>query len=434
MAKMGKGKSKKAKSKENANDGKFSSAINAKDLTEEIELFKDQYGDGYAAIFDNGIKTIVPIRGKAFANHLRLRAFLDDKKIISKSKLESFVLQYEAFAIFGNQQHSLEIRTARQGSEFLYDLGTDVVRIASKAWKIESNDRLLFKRYPGMQRQVEPLAGSSLLRILEFINIKDEDDQLLLIVFIVTAFIPDIPHPILAIHGPQGSAKSSLQRFLIQLLDPWATDDVPILNLKEFLQIVSHRWVIPLDNLGELPPLYSDLLCKLVTGAGFTKRQLFTDDDDITRAFRRVIILTGINLPINKPDILDRCIILPLDRIQDNQRKDEAFLNKEFSNLRAGLLGDCFTLLSKAMEYYPEIQLDEKPRLADFAMWGAAVAKALGRDVNDFVRAFKKNIDRQNEEALDSSPLAAVIIHYLRINNRLHGTPTDILKETQNHH
>ena len=44
--------------------------------------------------------------------------------------------------------------------------------------------------------------------------------------------------------------------------------------------------------------------------AGFSKRQLYTDDDDIIYHFRRCIGFNGINLRATKADLLDRAIII----------------------------------------------------------------------------------------------------------------------------
>ena len=48
-------------------------------------------------------------------------------------------------------------------------------------------------------------------RFLQLTNLKEEKDRILLKVYIVSLFIPEIPHVILVLHGRQGSAKSTLK-------------------------------------------------------------------------------------------------------------------------------------------------------------------------------------------------------------------------------
>ena len=60
------------------------------------------------------------------------------------------------------------------------------------------------------------------IQFLGLTNLKheNEDDRLLLMVYIVSLFIPDIPHVMLVLHGEKGSAKSTLQTLIKMLVDP----------------------------------------------------------------------------------------------------------------------------------------------------------------------------------------------------------------------
>ena len=69
-----------------------------------------------------------------------------------------------------------------------------------------------------------------------------------------------------------------------------------------------------------IPPWISDQLCRAVTGSGFTKRELYSDDNDIIYNFRRCLGFNGINLAATKADLLDRGIIMALERIPESKR------------------------------------------------------------------------------------------------------------------
>jgi hypothetical protein len=49
------------------------------------------------------------------------------------------------------------------------------------------------------------------------------------------------------------------------------------------------------------------------------------------------------------------------------------------------------------------------PRMADFADIGEIVSRCMGRDNNEFLNAYYRNIDLQVEEAIAANPLANAV-------------------------
>ena len=66
------------------------------------------------------------------------------------------------------------------------------------------------------------------------------------------------------------------------------------------------------------------MLCRGITGGAFSKRELYSDDADIILSFLRPIIITGINIPTHAPDLLDRLLLIELERILPCRRLNEA--------------------------------------------------------------------------------------------------------------
>ena len=64
-----------------------------------------------------------------------------------------------------------------------------------------------------------------------------------------------------------------------------------------------HNYICYFDNVSEIKEWISDQLCRAVTGSGFSKRELYSDDDDIIYNFRRCIGFNGINLGATKADL-----------------------------------------------------------------------------------------------------------------------------------
>ncbi len=106
------------------------------------------------------------------------------------------------------------------------------------------------------------------------------------------------------------------------MIDPSVTNTLSLpKDHGEFVQMMSHHYVVCLDNFRVLPGWASDALCRVVTGSGFSKRKLYTDDENIVYRFHRTFMITGIEIPGTSPDLLDRSIILELERISKKTGK-----------------------------------------------------------------------------------------------------------------
>ena len=98
-----------------------------------------------------------------------------------------------------------------------------------------------------------------------------------------------------------------------------------------------------------VPKWLSDEVCKAVTGIGQTKRMLYTNDEDKIFEYKHCLIFNGINIVFSEPDVIDRSIIIELEEIEDENRKTEKEILKEFDALRPKLLTFIFDILSKAI-------------------------------------------------------------------------------------
>ena len=198
-------------------------------------------------------------------------------------------------------------------------------------------------------------------------------------------------------------------------------------DLAEFAQAAFQNRVLFFDNFTSLPQWLSDALCRTVTGEGYSKRTLYTDEDTTVFEYMRAIGLSGINLVASRADLLDRSIILALDPIPPERRREERDFWAEFDAALPKILGGLFDALAKAMRIAPDLQLTRLPRMADFARWGAAAAVALGRRPKEFLNAYGQNIGRQNEAAIDSSPVAQAVLALMQDRAEWQGTPSELL-------
>jgi hypothetical protein len=277
------------------------------------------------------------------------------------------------------------------------------------------------------------MKGGDIQRIFEFVSVASEDDRTLLLVWLTACFIPDFPHPIPILYGPQGSGKSSFFRRLRRIIDP---STVPTLTmpreLNELVQQLSHHYAPMYDNITDLSQWQSDTLCRAVTGEGFTKRALYTDDEDVIYHFQRVLGLNGINVVATKPDLLDRAILIGLERIAPDERRTEEELDTAFVAALPEILGGVFDALVGALKIRPSVKLSRLPRMADFALWGCAIAQALGYEDGHFLRAYFANISAQNDEVLAGDAVASAVVGFMNGRSETwNGTATELLSELE---
>lgn len=324
---------------------------------------------------------------------------------------------------------TLHNRIANHAGDIYYDIGDDehVVHISSNDWTVETTCPVLFQRYNHQKVQVIPEKGGNLKNFLKFVNVDKKESQLLLLVLLVVSFFPDTPRPILALNGAPGSSKSTLLKFFRELIDPSSVPLVtPPKSITELAQLASHNYSVYFDNLSNMPIWLSDSLCRLVTGDGYSKRELYTDDDDILYAHKRAIGICGINQVANKPDLLDRCVIVTLDLINDSKRREESELWKTFGDEKSKILGAIFDSLVYAIRFAPTLKINSKPRLADSFRYELALAKVLGYTEQDLVFAHSLNAQNQHIEAIDASPVAQVVIAFMENKERWSSTSSDL--------
>ena len=73
-----------------------------------------------------------------------------------------------------------------------------------------------------------------------------------------------------------------------------------------------------------------------------------------------------------------------------------------FERMKPQLFAYLLDILSGALQIKSQIKLSNLPRMADFTVWGEAIARTMGYKDMEFVRAFNENIGIQNVEAIEA--------------------------------
>ncbi|MGC2571397.1 MAG: hypothetical protein WA364_07790, partial [Candidatus Nitrosopolaris sp.] len=173
-----------------------------------------------------------------------------------------------------------------------------------------------------------------------------------------------------------------------------------------------HNYVALYDNVKYIPYWLSDEICKAVTGIGHTKRELYSDDDDIIYEHRRIISINGINVALTEPDALDRSIFIELPDIDERSRREKEELLAEFEKIRPKLLHCIFDTVVEALRIKPTLKLNRLPRMADFTKWGEAISRAMGYDDFVFIEAYANNRNQQNFVAVEENIVGSVFVKF----------------------
>lgn len=393
------------------------------DLIEgQVELFTSM-DETYARISVGGHLEVHPINGRKFTEFLSYRIYQEEQRPPGADAVSTAKNLLSAKARFEGKQYTLHNRVAWHQGDLYYDLSNrvnQVVRVTDEDWEIvDSTEIPLFKRYGHQEPSPIPVHVDNpehvVHRVLEYVNYdkKNEGMKILILVSLITAFIPDIPHCVIIVYGDQGSAKTTFMRIFRRLIDPSDTDTMSFPRSKDLNQVLDHNWFCGFDNVGGLKKWLSDSLCRAVTGDGNVTRQHYTNDDDFIRKYKRVIALNGINNVATQPDLLDRSVLFKLPRITGKDRRIEKDLLEEFDQEQPEILGAIFSVLSKACEIYPTINLDSYFRLADWTVWGCAVTQALGYDPNTFLEAYAETKVEITSEALGNDDVATALTEFI---------------------
>lgn len=350
------------------------------------------------------------LRGRAGLRELLAKIYGDVSQggVPSASALADALTVLDGHARIGDPV-PVHLRVAPYDAGVVVDLGTSdgrCVTIDAYGWRVASRSPVLFRRSALTMPLPDPIRGRNLDALRDLLNV-DEDGFRLLVGWLLAALLPEIPHPILALFGEQGTAKSTAARVLVSLIDP---SPAPLRSaprdIKQWSVTASASWTVALDNCSGFPSWLSDTLCKAVTGDGIVDRALYTDDDVMVLAFRRVIALTAIDAGALRGDLAERLLPVELRRIPDTSRRREAEILSAFDNVRPEILGALLSLLGDVLRVISNVRLTSWPRMADFARVLAALDEVTGWKTTTTYADSATDIA---ETVIDSDPFAVAI-------------------------
>jgi hypothetical protein len=407
------------------------------------KLLKDEFNVPHIVVMIQNHCQTLPIKSTKFERYLsKLYYDVYDGKIANTEAINNVVSQLEAKAFYEGPTIPLHLRVAWNNPDtteaIYYDLSDEknrCIKVTREGWQIVENQTdVLFRRYDHLKPQIEPITTTTFdiidiiddkmfNELISLFNLKTnkdnvEDIKLLLKCYIISLFIPDIPKPILLLHGEQGGTKSTFQELVQMLVDPSNTQTLTFpRDTNEFIQQLSHNYIAYYDNVSTIQDWISDLLCRAVTGSSFSKRALYTNDEDIYYNFKRIIGINGIDLAATKADLLDRSIIIQTERIDKKDRKKIKKIWEKFNELKPYVLGYIFNVLVKVLRYKEEHGEIDFPnglnRMADWEEYAEIISRCMDNPNGELQRVYQENIGVQVDEAIQASPLSQAIIELM---------------------
>ena len=353
---------------------------------------------------------------------------------LSKADLDGALDNLEAAAIHEGPRVPVHVRVADLGDRIYLDLADDewrVVQITAKGWKVipGSAAPIRFRRPNGTEALPIPKEGGSLEELGQFIH-TDRHGLALVAAWIVGAYTDRGPTPVLSLGGGQGTSKSTSTRVCQRLIDPrgGALRSAP--RKDEDLAIAARNaWVLSFDNLSRIGMDLSDGLCRLATGAAFATRQLYTNAEECIFAARRPVIVNSIVDVVGRPDLLERTVIVQLQKITEEARLEENVFWAQFNEAHPRLLGAALTALSTALARLEVTRPKLKPRMADFYRLALAVGDHLPGGSLAFEDAWGEMQASAVQSALESAPIGDALLKILEARNGWRAPAAELLRE-----
>ncbi len=375
-------------------------------------VFIDQLGAGWITASVNNHCENIRIQSPKFEGLMLKKYYAAYKAAVDTETIKRMGILLIEWA---TETRYLFNRYAWLDDRLLIDMGDKdwhAIEVSAEAWRIVQPDKPPFKRFSHQIPMPFPKKGGDITRILKYISIKDKENIALLLVWLCTCMFEHVARPGIIFHGIHGSCKTSAADFLRQIIDPSSVLHSSLSkDHSEFVQFIDHHAVVSLDNLSGLPRWACDDLCTAVTGGGLSKRSLYTNDDDFTYSFRRVFILNGISIPTTAPDLLDRSLLIELNRLEKKDRKRETKLKKYFEADLPYILGYILDVMVSVIARRDE-ELEEYTRLADWFGLARIAAETL-KVSDDFLKAFIRNEDEQNREVVESHIESQILLQFM---------------------
>ncbi len=356
-------------------------------ILKDTELFKNTSDEPYITI--NG--RTMRIDSTMFKNWLVIEYHKETGSYLKDRQIKDIAQNVRCRAIFGIGNKNIEVFNRvgySDDKENIYidlvDENFNLVQLNKKGWNVITPKSIAvkFETTQNMNPLPYPKGRGDINKLWQHTNITKDNDKRLVLAWLINCLIPFDGYPILVLYGGQGTAKSTTQSNLRDLIDPSQSNLRNKIQKSDFLGTQAfNNYIVSLDSLGTgkagLSPREQNALCTISTGGVISNRKLHTNEEIIQKV-KNPIMMNGISGFVTAQDLISRSIILTLEPFNKPKRDDNE-VSMAFENDKAEIFGALLDLTAKVLKVLPTIKVNNLTRMAEFGMIGTALEQILDK-------------------------------------------------------
>lgn len=346
---------------------------------------------------------ILPLRSPAY-RHWFFHEFFSRYATLPGSHAFHAILHHleaEVHSDPANQRLTVFRRIAsRNGAlvpdHILVDLANSLcqfVEISLGGWQVTAGEGVLFQTSRSMGALPEPVLPTAdhnpLDTLRACLNLPSRAAWLRCLAWLLAAFRPNGPFPILILQGPPGSGKSTAARILRALVDPSTTPLTPIpASVRDLVTLARNNWVLAFDHLSSLSPPLTDALCRISSGLGASFRELPGHvPEPLQQTYKRPVLLTVTERWSCPPALAERALTVTLPPLSPGSVRTEDRLLTEFNAAWPAISGALCTAIGAALSRVSDVGQVSGP-CPNALAWAMAASPALGSTPDEMQQAF----------------------------------------------
>jgi hypothetical protein len=383
-----------------------------------FDLFHDQNKDVFAQ--DRMTHEVCRIDSRQFRDRISASFYQETGKALRDQSIREAIGTCAGLGRYRGELRDVALRVAGKDGRYFLDLAepgnSGAIIIEPGRWSIIERPPVMFFRTEAMQPIPRPVGHGDIGDMWQIANIP-EPSRILFMAWMMESLRPDTPYPALELIGEQGSAKSTTQAAAKRMMDPNACDlRTAPKSVEDVFVGAGVNHVVSYENVSHLTNVMQDAFCVLATGGGFATRTLYTNHEETVISVKRPVAINGISATVTTQDMVDRTVSIELPVITHRQEINDLW--RDFEAARPRILGALLDIFVRALALLPDIHLppEDRPRLAEFARLGMAVAVAVGHKPDDFLEQFKASRMESIGRTIDASPVASALLEWFARN------------------